>query len=61
MSARPGRHPALLGATVGLLMMILVVPLGYAWGEHNDPPRSYCDFYPSTCAQNGGRPPEGFR
>lgn len=53
-------HPYLVGGVVGLLMMLVVIPLGYAWGERNDPDRSYCDVYPAVCAQNAGRAPEGF-
>lgn len=49
--------PYLLGVVLGLVAMIVAVTGGYAYGDHVDPDRSYCDFYPTVCAQNGGQPP----
>lgn len=49
--------PYLLGVVLGLVAMALAVSGGYAWGDHNDPDRSYCHFYPAVCAHNGGQAP----
>lgn len=37
MTSKRKLNPYLLGAALGLVSMGIAIPLGYAWGDHNEP------------------------